>query len=732
MSVIGQPLSRVDGVQKITGTATYSGDMNLKNQAHAVLVLSSVPKGRIVSFDDSAISRLPGILHVMTCFNAPRLPHNGRAGVNPPAGRVLSLLQEREIHYNREPIAVVAAETLAQASAAAALLEVRYQTSPAVLDFAAGEANAHSPGKVNGENADSTRGVMAGVRASAQVSATYETPLEHHNPLEPHATLAHWDGDQVTLYDSTQFITGAQTTLAKVLGLPKDHVRFVCPFVGGGFGCKGSMWSHVALAALMSRHLHRPVKLVLERPQMFGPVGGRPRTLQRLKVAAEPDGRLIGIQHDVLSHTSVMEDFTEPAALQTRIMYSSPNVSTSHRLVALNVGTPTFQRAPGHATGTFALESSLDELAYILNMDPIELRLRNEPDIDPEKKLPWSARSLRACYAEGAAAFGWSRRTAAPKSMQQGDIAVGLGMAAATYPANRQAAQARARMQADGLVVVQSGTQELGTGTYTVMSQVAADALDYPVERIKFELGDSALPQAPVSGGSQSVASVAPAVQAAALALRGKLIDLAIADPASSVHGVSANEVTIQNGSIGAASRSPEPLSAVVARAGGADIIAEGSAQPGAEKQAYSMHSFGAVFVEVHIDRELGVIRVPKVVGRYGIGRLLNAKTGRSQFIGGVVWGLGMALMEESLLDQRTGRIVNANLAEYHVPTNADVGEIDVDVVQEHDPHINSLGVRGIGEIGITGVAAALANAVYHATGVRVRRLPITLDTLLV
>jgi xanthine dehydrogenase YagR molybdenum-binding subunit len=731
VSIIGQPLDRVDGVQKVTGTATYSADRTIKNQVHAVLVLSSVPKGRILLIDSAATRRLPGVLHVMTCFNAPRLPENGRAGVNPPAGRVLSLLQDREVHYNREPIAVVAAETLEQATAAAAQALVRYETAPATLDFMAGESTAHSPGKVNGENADSTRGATAPTSLSAQVVATYETPLEHHNPLEPHATLAHWDGDHVTLYDSTQYITGAQTALAKALGLPKDHVRFVCPFVGGGFGCKGSMWSHVVLAAMMARHLNRPVKLVLERPQMFGPVGGRPRTLQKLKVAADENGRLVGIQHDVISHTSVMEDFCEPAALQTRIMYSSPNVTTSHRLVPLNVGTPTFQRAPGHATGTFALESSIDELAYALKMDPIELRLRNEPSIDPEKKLPWSARSLRECYARGAEAFGWSRRTASPKSMQQGDIAVGWGVASATYPANRQAAHARARMQADGLVVVQSGTQELGTGTYTVMSQVAADTLGYPVERIKFELGDSDLPEAPVSGGSQSVASVAPAVQAAALALRGKLIELAIADPASPVHGVSAADVTIQNGLITAPSRSAEPLSAALARAGGAAIVAEGSAQPGAEKKEFSFHSFGAVFVEVHVDRELGVIRVPRVVARYGIGRLLNAKTGRSQFIGGVVWGIGMALMEESLLDERAGRIVNANLAEYHVPTNADVGEIDVDVVAEADPHINPLGVRGIGEIGITGVAAALANAVYHATGVRVRKLPITLDKLL-
>jgi xanthine dehydrogenase YagR molybdenum-binding subunit len=733
LNLIGQPVDRVDGVKKVTGAAVYSADVARADQAHAVLVLSTVPKARITSIDATAAERLPGVLHVMTPMKAPRLPQGGRAGVNPPAGRVLSLLQEDEVHYNREPVALVVAETLEQATAAAAMVEVRYQESAAQLNFDRARPTAHSPGKMNGEDADSKRGAGLSEGIDPQVVESYETPMVHHSPLEPHATLAYWEGDRLTVHDSTQYITGTQTTLAKVLGVPKDHVRVICPFVGGGFGCKGSMWSHVALTALAARQLGRPVKLVLERPQMFGPVGGRPRTVQNLAVAARENGRLLAIRHDVFSHTSMIEDFTEPAALQTRILYSCPTLETSHRLVPLNVGTPTFQRAPGHATGTFALESAIDELAYSLRMDPIQLRLQNEPALDPEKQLPWSSRSLRQCYASGAAAFGWSRRSAPPKGMQQGRTAVGWGVASATYPANRQAAKARARISADGRVVVQSGTQDLGTGTYTVMTQVAADALGYPLDRVTFELGDSEFPEAPVSGGSQSVASVAPAVRDAALALREKLIDLALADHASPAHGIPRADIVIEDGLIGARSNSRrEAVSALLVRAGGGDIAADGAAQPGPEKKQYSMHSFGAVFAEVHVDRDLGQIRVPRVVARYGIGKLLNAKTGRSQLMGGVVWGIGMALMEESVLDEHTGRIVNANLAEYHVPTNADIGEIDVGVVEENDPYINSLGARGIGEIGITGVAAALANAVYHATGVRVRRLPITLDKLLV
>jgi xanthine dehydrogenase YagR molybdenum-binding subunit len=438
------------------------------------------------------------------------------------------------------------------------------------------------------------------------------------------------------------------------------------------------------------------------------------------------------MRHEVFSHTSTIEDFTEPAALQTRILYSCPHLKTTHRLVPLNIGTPTFQRAPGHATGTFALESAIDELAYELGMDPIELRLRNEPAQDPEKKIPWSTRSLRECYERGADAFGWSSRNSAPGSMRAGRELIGWGVATATYPANRSAASAAARLTADGVLVIQCGTQDLGTGTYTVMTQIAADAFGFPMERVRFELGDSRFPEAPVSGGSQSTASVAPAVQSAVLALREKLIALAIADEASPVFNAPAAEVVIEAGSVGLRSYRREPAAAALVRSGRRELVAEATARPGEGGRQHSMHSFGAVFVEVRVDADLRSIRVPRVVARYDIGRLMNVKTGRSQLVGGIVWGIGMGLMEESMLDERNGRIVNANLADYHLPTNADIGIVDVDVVDEADPFINPLGARGIGEIGITGVAAALANAVYHATGTRVRSLPITLDKLLV
>jgi xanthine dehydrogenase YagR molybdenum-binding subunit len=733
MSLIGAGITRIDGRLKVTGAALYCGDVNVPRMAHAVMLLSTIPNGRLASIDSGDAERMPGVLLVMTHLNAPKLPEGGKAGVNPPAGRVLSLLQDDSVSYNRQPIGVVVAESLDQATAAAARVRITYQETPAQLSFADAKANAHAPPKVNQEPTDSSRGQFTADAAQPRVTEVYTTPMEHHNPMEPHATMAQWHGDHLTLYDTTQYVSGAQATVAKTFGIPKDNVRVICPYVGGGFGCKGSLWSHGPLAAMAAKRLGRPVKLVIERPQMFGPVGGRPRTEQHFMVAASRAGEFTEMQHDSFSHTSMIEDFTEPAAVQTRIMYSCPNLKTSHRLVQLNVATPTFQRAPGHSTGTFALESAIDELAYQLAIDPIELRLRNEPAQDPDKQVPWSSRSLRECYASAADAFGWSKRSPKPGSMSDGRNLVGWGVASATYPANRSKASASARLTPAGLVIVRSGTQDLGTGTYTVMTQIAAETLGFPLHRVHFELGDSDFPPAPVSGGSQSTASVAPAVQAAAAALREKLIALAVADEGSPVFRARTDEVIIDDGSIGLRSgRRREPLAATLARSGGGDVEAHADAEPGPEKKQYSMHSFGAVFAEVHVDRDLGQIRVPRVVARYGIGRLMNAKTGRSQLMGGVVWGIGMALMEESILDERNGRIANANLAEYHVPTNADIGRIDVDVVEENDPYINPLGARGIGEIGITGVAAALANAVYHATGVRVRDLPITLDKLLV
>lgn len=485
--------------------------------------------------------------------------------------------------------------------------------------------------------------------------------------------------------------------------------------------------------AMCARKVQRPVKIVVDRQQMFGPVGGRPQTSQRIALGAARDGTLTRVRHDVVSHTSDFEDFVEPSAVITQMLYACPNGTTTHRLVRLNTGTPTFQRAPGEATGSFALEVAMDELAYALKLDPLELRLRNHAEVEADSGKPFSSKHLRECYREAAARFGWSKRTPAPKSMRDGRTLVGWGMGTATYPASRMGASARAVLQRDGTFVVQSGSQDIGTGTYTVMTQVAAAALGVAPDRIRFELGDSSLPKAPVSGGSMTAASVGPAVQAACHKLRERVLDRAVADPSSPLHGLERSRATIDGGWLIALDETHrrEGIGALAGRMG-TMIEATAEAAPAPDAKRFAAHSFGAVFVEVHIDADLGEIRVPRVVGTYDVGQRLNAKTARSQLQGGIVWGLSFALLENTILDTHVGRIVNANLAEYHVPVNADIQSIDVTFVDYPDLEFNPLGVRGIGEIGITGVAGAVGNAVYHATGRRIRSLPITLDKLIV
>lgn len=734
VTVIGRPLDRVDGPAKVMGRARFAAEFAPPDLVYAVMVLSTVPRGRIRRIDRSAAERTPGVLAVMTHDNAPRLPEGGKAAVNPPAGRVLSLMQDDVVHYNVQPIAVVIADTFERATDAAARVAVSYDQSAPVLAFERAKAGQYAPKSILGHEADARWGdLQAGIGEGAvRIDAVYTTPMEHHNPMEPHATVAHWDGDRLTVYDSTQYVSGVKETVAKTLGIPADSVHVISPFVGGGFGCKGSVWSHVVLCAMAAKRVGRPVKLVLARPQMFGPVGGRPMTEQRIMLAARRDGRLTALRHEVVSHTSEFEDYTEPATFPVRALYACPNVVATQRLVQLNVGTPTFQRAPGEATGTFAIETAMDELAYALAMDPVELRLVNDAETDPASGKPWSSKRLRECYHAAAERFGWSRRRAAPGSMRDGRWLVGWGVATATYPAHRSPASAVARLFPDGTALVQSGSQDIGTGTYTVMTQVAADALGLPVGKVRFELGDSSLPHAPVSGGSMTAASVAPAVQDACLALRRKVLALASAGSASKIAGVPAERLAVSDGFVLVADDSSrrEAIAAIVARHG-EPVEARGEAAPGAEEKRYESRSWGAVFAEVRVDPSLGIVRVPRVVATYSVGRLLNAKTARSQLQGGIVWGVSMALFEESLLDPRWGRFVNGNLADYHVPVNADIGVIDVTFVDENDVNFNPVGVRGIGEIGITGVAGALSNAVFHATGRRVRDLPITLDKLL-
>lgn len=629
---------------------------------------------------------------------------------------------------------MVVADTYEHAREAAARLRIEYERKDAVLDFEQAKQDLHPPEKVLTEDTDTRRGDLAdGLLASTvRIDATYTTPIENHNPLETHSTIAEWDGDKLTIHESTQYMKGVQRIVASIFGIPPENVTAICPYTGGGFGSKGSIWSHGPLTAMAAKMLGRPVKLSLDRNQMFGPVGQRPNTEQRYRFGALDDGRILASSHDTIAYTSMIEDWIEPCGIVSRMMYESPNQQTTHRLAKMNLGTPTFMRAPGEATGSFALESAIDELAVQLNMDPLALRLKNYTEKDPGKDLPWSSKSLRQCYEIGAERFGWKDRKPQPRSMKQGNKLVGWGMATATYPTNRSAGECSATLHPDGSALFRSATQDLGTGTYTVMTQIAADSICLPVEQVRFELGNSQMPESPVSGGSTTVASVGPAVQAAGHALRLKLAGIALADQASPLFGVTADQIGFEHGEL---YRLDEParresMAAIVARHG-APVEVTAKAEPGDEKKKYSMHAFGAVFVEVTVDEDLGEIRVPRVVGVYGVGKLMNEKTGYGQLMGGIVWGIGLALFEETVIDKRNGRAVNGNLAEYHVPVNADIQGIDVQIVDEDDPHVNPLGAKGIGEIGITGVGAAIANAVYHATGKRVRDLPITLDKLL-
>ncbi len=732
---VGRPVSRVDGPLKVTGKAQYAAEIPVANVAHAVLVTSAVGRGHLRSIDTRRAEQVPGVLHVITSGNVPPLP--GAKKKTDPNDRILQVLQEDEIHYPDQPIAIVVASTLESAQEAAFLVSATYAADELHADLMPIGQDRYKPKKAGPSgDADTKRGdVEAAVNGAAvRIDQTYSTPVQNHNPMEPHALTVVWQGeDHVTLYDTSQGIFAVRKKVSALFGIPAANVRVISRFVGGGFGCKGSPWSHVGLAAIAARVAQRPVKLALTRQQMFSLVGHRPKTIQHLVLAADRKGKLLAVQHESVSETSRFDEFVEPAAVVTRMLYSCPNVRTTHRLVKLDIPTPTFMRAPGESTGTFALESAMDELAVELKLDPLQLRLENYAERDEGEDKPWSSKSLRECYEQGAARFGWSRRNATPRAMRDGCWLVGYGMATATYPARQSGSSAVAKFRRDGSLLVQAGSQDIGTGTYTIMAQIAADALGVPLETVTFELGDTIMPETPVSGGSQTASSTGSAVRLAALALREKLIATALADPQSALHGLKADAVLLSGGQLTAQGQpgKQDSLSALVARSGGSEISAQISSVEKLERAQYSLHSFGAQFVEVRVDEDTAEVRVARAVGAFAAGKILNPKTARSQFYGGMVWGIGFALEEHSVRDARSGRVVTRDLADYHVPVHADVPELVVLMVDEHDPHVNEIGAKGIGEIGITGISAAIANAVYNATGKRVRDLPITLDKLI-
>ncbi|HWK47721.1 MAG TPA: xanthine dehydrogenase family protein molybdopterin-binding subunit [Stellaceae bacterium] len=736
---IGQPLDRVDGRLKVTGGARYAAEFPPSTVGaglvHAVLVQSTIARGTITGFDLGAAKALPGVLAILTPDSTMPLPD-----VKPSSAVAsIPMLRDRKVRYQGQHIAVVVADTLERAQDAASRVVVHYATEPAVTTMEDGLKGAYKPHSfANGRQPpDTSRGDFDGAftGAAIKIDETYVTPIEHHNAMEPHATIAAWNGDRVTVYNATQSVSGTQQTVATCLGIAPRQVQVVADFIGGGFGSKGVTWPHVVLAAIAAREVGRPVKLVLTRAQMYSSNGYRPKTIQHVRLGADATGQLVAIGHDGLAQMSDPElgEFTETVGIASQMLYACPNVSVTHRVVPIAAPLPTFMRAPGEASGVYALESAMDELAVALKIDPLDLRLRNYAETDGHEGKPFSSKSLRDCYTKGAALFGWDKRPLTPGTLRSGDKLLGWGMATATYPMNRGQAEATVHVFANGSAVLRIGSQDIGTGTYTVLTQVVADALSLPPAAVRTELGDSRFPKAPGSGGSQTVASCAPAAQAAAQACRQKLIDMTLADGQSPFQGRGAEAIDFIDGNLVLKDQPTTRIAIgdVLKRAGTERIEATAGSRPGDEKQHYSMHSFGAQFVEVSVDPELGEVRVLRYVGAFAAGRILNAKTGRSQLIGGITYGIGMALLEETLVDRKTGRVTNPTLAEYLMPVHADIPDIQTIFIEEDDALVNALGVKGIGELPMVGVAAAIANAVYHATGRRVRDLPLRPEKVL-
>jgi len=736
---IGQPISRVDGRAKVTGLAKYAAEHNIPNLVYGYVVSSAVAKGKITRIDTAEALGLPGVLQVLTHENTERLPPLDFSEIDPVAspGSAFVPLQSNEIKFSLQPIALAVADSFELARHAASLVRVEYEREAHVTDFEAARAGAYVPPKWRPviPPTPKPRGdaVQALARAAVQLEAEYRVPAEHHNPMEPFATTVIWEPDgKLTVYDKNQGVQNAQEYVCTLFGLPKADVRVLTPFMGGGFGSGLHPQYQLFLAVLAGRALKRSVRVTLTRQQMFSH-SYRPITWQRVAVGAATDGKLEALVHEAVSGTSSFEDYTEPVVDWSGMLYKCDNVTLDYRLAKLHLNTPADMRAPGAAWGLYALECAMDELAVKLRMDPVQLRLRNYTGIDESSGLPHSSKALRECYRQAAERFGWSRRNPQPRSMRNDDSLIGWGMASAMWDSGQVPASAKAVLSADGKLTVSSATEDIGTGTYTIMAQIAAEELGVPIEDVTFALGDSSMPKAFLEGGSLTAASTGSAVKAACNKVRQRLLTLARKIDGSPFANTALKEVTFADGTIRSRSDPAQAISFVeVMRRSNRDAIEiEASTSASPRRAKYGCYSHAAVFAEVHVDEDLGTIHVARVVTAVTPGRVINPKTARSQILGGVVWGIGMALEEESVIDQAFGRIMNHSLAEYHVPVNADVHHIDVIFVEEKDKIVNPLGVKGLGEIGIVGVAAAIANAVFHATGKRVRNLPITLDKLM-
>ena len=736
--LIGKPVSRLDGRLKVAGAARFAAEMPMDGMAYAALSYSTIARGRITAIDTAAAEAAPGVVLVMTHRNAPRMARPAVFGTSPTAvgPSDLPVMQDDRIHWNGQPVALVLAETQEQADHAAALLHVTYAPEPAVTSFAAAKAGGLEPGVFNGQALSSEQGDPDAAMAAApfSIDRTYRTPRHTHSAIEPHAATIAWVGDTLRIHDASQMVTATAATIADVFGIGADQVHITSPYVGGGFGSKG-LWDHQMLGAAAAKLAGRPVRIALSREGVHRIVGGRTLTEQRVALGAEADGRLTALIHEGETVTTEHNNFPEPFILSTKSAYKADTVRLGVKVATMDMLANTFMRAPGEAVGSFAIESALDEMAHELAMDPIELRMRNEPETDPSSGLPFSLREVEKAYRAGAERFGWSERSAVPGGRREGEWLVGMGVATASYPYYRMpGGAARLTLTRDGAggvrAKVEVAAHEMGMGTATTTAIVAAERLGLPMERIEVGYGDTDIPGAIMAGGSQQTAAIGAAVIAAWNDMAAELLKLAGND--SPLAGLKPDEVGGHGNGLAKLddpSRHESYLS-ILSRAGRDELVVEAKASQPLELMHWSMHSHGAMFCEARVNAVTGEARVSRFLGSFDCGRILNEKTARSQFRGGIIMGLGLALMEETQFDERSGRIMNPSLAEYHVPVHMDVPDIDVIWTDVPDPH-TPMGAHGIGEIGITGVGAAVANAVFNACGKRVRDLPITLDKLL-
>jgi xanthine dehydrogenase YagR molybdenum-binding subunit len=734
-SNIGQSLTRREGALKVTGAARYAADNHPAGMLYAVMAVSRIARGRVAHLDVAAAKAHPGVVDVMTPADTTPLALSPDEKTGPFAFR-LDVLQNDRVRYAHQPIAVVIASTLEAATEGAILLAPRYEAEPARVGL--DSAEVYVPPVVGpGHPAKAQHGdVEAGLSGAAQrIDATYETPAQYHNAMEPHAVVAAWDGDNLSLDIPSQALMMTQGRIAELFGISPEGIHIRSPFLGGGFGSKAGLSGPQLLGIMAARRVGRPVKLVLTREQMYGPVSHRGPTRQRLRLGTDESGGLTALDHHTRTATSTFDDFLEPASGASHTLYASPAIATSHDAVRLDTGTPGFMRAPGEASGSAALECAIDEMALACGMDPLAFRLKNYAEVEPMSGKPFSSKALRECYAQGAERFGWAGRPLAPRQMRdEAGMLVGWGMGTATFPALMFQGEARAVLRQDGSGVMEIGAHDMGQGAWTALAQIAADGLGLDLDQVEFRSGSSDLPDAGIAGGSAHTATAGMAIHSAGADVIARLADLATGDSRSPLFGAGNAGVVARGGRLfrrDDEGRS-EPYTEILARAGLSEIEGrgKGAADPAAQAN-YAMHAHGAVFAEVKVDPDLGQIRVTRLVGAFAAGRIINPRMVQSQYYGGLIWGLSFALHERAVMDPRSGRPINANLAEYLVPVNADVPSLDTILVPETDPHVNALGIKGVGEIAITGTAGAVANAVWHATGIRVREFPITLDRLL-